>query len=168
MFSKTSIMKSTKTYSQQIKRLKVALEAADAVVIGAGAGLSASAGFTYTGERFERNFSDFAKSCGFRDMYSGGFYPYSTPEEYWAYWSRCIMVNRYQDPPKPVYQNLLELVQDRDYFVLTTNADHCFQKASLQALIRSGCSTPKGIMDYSNAASHAVRKPLITRMLSKP
>lgn len=129
MFSKMSIMKSTKTYSQQNERLKAALEAADAVVIGAGAGLSASAGFTYTGERFERNFSDFAKSCGFRDMYSGGFYPYSTPEEYWAYWSRCIMVNRYQDPPKPVYQNLLELVQDRDYFVLTTNADHCFQKA---------------------------------------
>ena len=129
MFSKMSIMKSTKTYSQQNERLKAALEAADAVVIGAGAGLSASAGFTYTGERFERNFSDFAKSCGFRDMYSGGFYPYSTPEEYWSYWSRCIMVNRYQDPPKPVYQNLLELVQDRDYFVLTTNADHCFQKA---------------------------------------
>ena len=64
MFSKMSIMKSTKTYSQQNERLKAALEAADAVVIGAGAGLSASAGFTYTGERFERNFSDFAKKIG--------------------------------------------------------------------------------------------------------
>lgn len=129
MFSKMSIMKSTKTYSQQIERLKAALETADAVVIGAGAGLSTSAGFAYTGSRFEQYFSDFAKKYGFQDMYSGGFYPYSTPEEYWAYWSRYITVNRYADPPKPVYQNLLKLVKDKDYFVLTTNVDHCFQKA---------------------------------------
>jgi len=129
MFSKMSIIKSTKTYSQQIERLKAALETADAVVIGAGAGLSTSAGFVYTGERFEQYFSDFAQKYGFRDMYSGGFYPYSTPEEYWAYWSRYITVNRYTNPPKPVYQNLLKLIKDKDYFVLTTNVDHCFQKA---------------------------------------
>lgn len=129
MFSKISTTKSTKISSQQIERLNNALEAADAVVIGAGAGLSASAGFVYTGERFERYFSDFAQKYGFRDMYSGGFYPYSSPEEYWAYWSRYITVNRYMDPPKPVYQDLLELVKDKDYFVLTTNVDHCFQKA---------------------------------------
>lgn len=129
MFSKISTTKSTKISLQQIERLNNALEAADAVVIGAGAGLSASAGFVYTGERFERYFSDFAQKYGFRDMYSGGFYPYSSPEEYWAYWSRYITVNRYMDPPKPVYQDLLELVKDKDYFVLTTNVDHCFQKA---------------------------------------
>lgn len=129
MFSKMSIIKSTKTYSQQIERLKAALETADAVVIGAGAGLSTSAGFVYTGERFEQYFSDFARKYGFQDMYSGGFYPYSTPEEYWAYWSRYITVNRYTAPPKPVYQTLLKLVKDKDYFVLTTNVDHCFQKA---------------------------------------
>lgn len=129
MFSKISTTKSTKISSQQIERLNNALESADAVVIGAGAGLSASAGFVYTGERFERYFSDFAQKYGFRDMYSGGFYPYSSPEEYWAYWSRYITVNRYMDPPKPVYQDLLELVKDKDYFVLTTNVDHCFQKA---------------------------------------
>ena len=123
-------MKSTKTYLQQIERLKAALETADAVVVGAGAGLSTSAGFVYTGSRFEQYFSDFAQKYGFQDMYSGGFYPYSTPEEYWAYWSRYITVNRYIDPPKPVYQNLLKLVKDKDYFVLTTNVDHCFQKAS--------------------------------------
>ena len=98
-------------------------------MIGAGAGLSTSAGFVYTGERFERYFLDFAQKYGFRDMYSGGFFPYDTPEEYWAYWSRYITVNRYMDPPKPVYQDLLELVKDKDYFVLTTNVDHCFQKA---------------------------------------
>ena len=129
MFSKMSIMKSTEIYSQQIKRLKAALDTADTVVIGAGAGLSASAGFVYTGERFEQYFSDFAQKYGFRDMYSGGFYPYKTPEEYWAYWSRYIFINRYLDAPKPVYQNLLDLIKDKDYFVLTTNVDHCFQKA---------------------------------------
>ena len=129
MFSKMSITKSTGTSSQQIERLRAALDTADAVVIGAGAGLSTSAGFVYTGERFEQYFSDFAAKYGFRDMYSGGFYPYHTPEEYWAYWSRYITINRYTDPPKPVYHDLLELVQDKDYFVLTTNVDHCFQKA---------------------------------------
>ena len=129
MFSRMSITKSTETCSQQIERLKSALDAADAVVIGAGAGLSTSAGFTYSGERFERHFSDFAQKYGFEDMYSGGFFPYSTPEEYWAYWSRYIWINRYEAPPKPVYEQLLELVKDKDYFVLTTNVDHCFQKA---------------------------------------
>ena len=98
-------------------------------MIGAGAGLSTSAGFVYTGERFHKVFSDFEERYGFHDMYSGGFYPYKTPEEYWAYWSRYIYVNRYMDAPKPIYQELLELVKDKDYFVITTNVDHCFQKA---------------------------------------
>ena len=129
MFSRMSIMKSTEPYSQQIKRLRAALDTADAVVIGAGAGLSTSAGFVYAGERFEQYFSDFAQKYGFRDMYSGGFYPYGTQEEYWAYWCRYITVNRYMEPPKPVYQDLLKLVKGKDYFVLTTNVDHCFQKA---------------------------------------
>lgn len=111
------------------EKLKNALETADAVVIGAGAGLSASAGLTYSGERFERYFSDFKRKYGIRDMYSGGFYPYKTLEEYWAWWSRHIYVNRYLDAPKPVYDMLYGLVQDKDYFVLTTNVDHCFQKA---------------------------------------
>lgn len=65
-------------------------------------------------------------------MYAGGFYPYETLEEYWAYWSRYIFVNRYQDPPKPVYDNLLKLAEGKDYFVLTTNVDHCFQKAGFE------------------------------------
>ena len=129
MFSKTSITKSTEAYSDGVKRLKEALDRADAVVIGAGAGLSTAAGFTYTGDRFEKYFSDFAVKYGFRDMYSGGFYPYKTPEEFWAYWSRYIFINRYLDPPRPIYDGLLALVKDRDYFVITTNVDHCFQKA---------------------------------------
>lgn len=112
-----------------LERLKQALEQADAIVIGAGAGLSTSAGFTYSGERFERNFQDFAEKYGIRDMYSGGFYPFETLEEYWGWWSRHIMINRYEPIPKPVYDDLLTLVKDQDYFVLTTNVDHCFQKA---------------------------------------
>ena len=122
-------MRSTGNYSDSIQRLKQALSEADAVVIGAGAGLSTSAGFTYSGERFEKYFSDFGEKYGFSDMYSGGFYPYETPEEMWAYWSRYIFINRYEDAPKPVYEHLLELVKDKDYFVITTNVDHCFQKA---------------------------------------
>ena len=112
-----------------MERLKAALQDCDAVVIGAGSGLSTAAGFTYTGERFEQHFSDFAQKYGIRDMYSGGFYPFPTQEEFWAYWSRYIYINRYQDAPKPVYNDLLKLVQDKDYFVITTNVDHCFQKA---------------------------------------
>lgn len=113
----------------QINNLQTALREADAVVIGAGAGLSTSAGFVYTGERFQKYFSDFEKKYGFQDMYSGGFYPFATPEEYWAYWSRYIFINRYMDAPKPVYETLLKLVAEKDYFVITTNVDHCFQKA---------------------------------------
>ena len=129
MFSRIQTTKFTENISDNIKKLKEKICTADAVVIGAGAGLSTAAGFTYDGERFEKYFSDFRQKYGFEDMYSGGFYPYQTPEEYWAYWSRYIFVNRYQDAPKPVYESLLKLVADKDYFVITTNVDHCFQKA---------------------------------------
>ena len=129
MYSRISTQKSTETYSDKVERLRAALADADAVVIGAGAGLSASAGFTYSGERFEKVFGDFIRKYGIQDMYSGGFYPFSTPEEHWAWWSRQIYCNRYVDAPKPVYRDLFELVKDRDYFVLTTNVDHQFQRA---------------------------------------
>ena len=114
---------------EAIEQLKQIISEAETVVIGAGSGLSTSAGFTYSGERFEKYFSDFAVKYGFQDMYSGGFAPFASLEERWAYWSRYIMINRYMDPPKPVYNNILSLVRNKDYFVLTTNVDHCFQKA---------------------------------------
>lgn len=129
MYTKMSIIKSTETYSENIKRLKNAINSADAVIIGAGAGLSDSAGFSYSGERFDRYFSDFKEKYGITDMYAGGFYPFETLEEFWAYWSRHIYVNRYMDAPKPVYGEFFKLVKDKDYFVITTNVDHCFQKA---------------------------------------
>lgn len=120
---------SAESDTDKLLQIKEKLDEAEAVVIGAGAGLSTSAGFTYSGERFEQYFGDFGKKYGFSDMYSGGFYPYETLEEYWAYWSRYIYVNRYMDAPKQVYNRLYELTGQKDYFVLTTNVDQCFQKS---------------------------------------
>ena len=129
MFSRIQTIKSTESFSDNIKRLQDALRSADAVVIGAGAGLSAAAGFDYGGERFHKYFADFEEKYGIRDMYSGGFYPYVSPEEYWAWWSRQILINRYDCPVGEVYKNLLSLIEGKDYFVLTTNVDHQFQRA---------------------------------------
>ena len=129
MFSRIRTTKFTESFSDNIKRLQNALDSADAVVIGAGAGLSAAAGFDYGGARFRRYFSDFEEKYGIRDMYSGGFYPYESREEYWAWWSRHILINRYDCPVGKVYNNLLSLIEDKDYFVLTTNVDHQFQRA---------------------------------------
>lgn len=122
-------MKYTEKFSDEIEKLKGYINDAQAIVIGAGAGLSTSAGFTYSGRRFHENFHDFETKYNFHDMYTGGFYPYSTLEEYWAYWSRYVFVNRYSDAPKPVYEQLFELVKDKNCFIITTNVDHCFQKA---------------------------------------
>lgn len=129
MFSNMTIIKSTIDYSDDIKRLKYAIETADSIVIGAGAGLSIAAGFTYSGVRFKKYFSDFIEKYGFKDMYSGGFYHFESLEEHWAYWSRYVFINRYMDSDNGTYKKLFELVKDKNYFVLTTNVDHQFQKA---------------------------------------
>ena len=125
LFTKKQVI----NHSDKIKKIQDALTEADAVIIGAGAGLSTSAGFTYAGERFHKYFFDFEEKYGFHDMYTGGFYPYHTLAEHWAYWSRYIYINRYMDAPKNTYANILKTVKNKDYFVLTTNVDHCFQKA---------------------------------------
>ena len=129
MFLKMPTMSSTDNYSDKLSRLKDEITAADAIAIGAGAGLSASAGFDYSGERFEKYFADFHEKYGITDMYSGGFYPFETLNEYWAWWSRHILVNRYNAPVGKPYSDLLKAVVDKDYFVLTTNVDHRFQLA---------------------------------------
>lgn len=116
-------------YSQQLKNLANHIKECEAIIIGAGSGLSSAAGLTYSGERFNKYFSDFINKYHLTDMYSAGFYPYESLEEYWAYWSRHIYYNRYIDAPKDTYQKLLQLVKNKDYFVLTTNVDHQFQKA---------------------------------------
>lgn len=129
MFLKMPTMSSTDNYSDKLSRLKDEIATADAIIIGAGAGLSASAGFDYSGKRFKKYFADFHKKYGITDMYSGGFYPFETLNEYWAWWSRHILVNRYNAPVGKPYSDLLKAVVDKDYFVLTTNVDHRFQLA---------------------------------------
>ena len=116
-------------YTKAIAELRDAIETADAIVVGAGAGLSTAAGLTYSGERFERLFGDFIEKYGIRDMYSGGFFPFPTPEERWAWWSRHIWCNRYEPAPKDTYGKLLRLLGKKDFFVITTNVDHQFQAA---------------------------------------
>lgn len=128
-----------KDYEQSIAEVRGAIDATDAVVVGAGAGLSTAAGLTYSGERFERYFGDFIANYRFRDMYSAGFFPFQTLEEQWAYWSRHIWYNRYVEPPKDTYAKLLQLVQGKDFFVITTNVDHQFQRAGF----------PKGRLYYT-------------------
>lgn len=129
MFLKRAMTKSTSNYWDSIEQLKHQIKTADAIVIGAGAGLSTAAGFTYLGEHFQKYFADFIEKYHFKDMYSGGFYPFETLEEHWAYWSRYIYINRYMDVDNGTYKMLFELVKDKDYFILTTNVDHQFQNA---------------------------------------
>ena len=171
MFGRISTVRSTDNYSDNIEKLKKALKEADAVVIGAGAGLSTSAGFTYSGERFRKYFSDFEERYGFHDMYSGGFYVMELkPEFSWAFWARNIYINRYMDAPKPVYRDVLELVKDKDYFAITTNVDHCFQKAGIdknRLFYTQGdyglwqCSKPCHAKTYDN--EEVVRKMLLAQ-----
>lgn len=123
----------------ELERLAAALDAADAVLVGAGAGLSTAAGLTYSGPRFRERFSDFIERYGFTDMYSGGFFPFPSEEECWAYWSRYIKINRYDPVPTPLYEQLLQTLGEKDFFVLTTNVDHCFQRAGF----------PKGRLFYT-------------------
>ena len=119
----------TKDFSENMKKLRYELQTAEAVVIGIGAGMSAASGFDYSGERFEKAFGDFHQKYGITDMYSGGFFPFPTSEEYWAWWSRMIWINRYTDEIGKPYSDLLSIIRDKDYFIITTNVDHQVQKA---------------------------------------
>lgn len=127
MCSKKSITTTMKHYSNEIIQLKQALESAEAILVGAGAGLSTSAGHDYAGKRFLDHFADFHETYGISDIYSGGFYPFDTLEEYWAWWSRHIDLNRFKEQENSVHKTLLCLLQDKNYFVITTNVDHLFQ-----------------------------------------
>ena len=169
MGSTSGFSRQTKGFEAACARLADSVAAADDIVIGAGAGLSTAAGLTYGGERFRRFFGDFAKAFGITDMYSGGFYPFPSPEVTWAWWSRQIYVNRYLDPPKDTYERLRNLVDGRDYFVITTNVDHCFQRAGFdkeRLFYTQGdyglwqCSVPCHQLTYDN-------EPEVRRMLAE-
>ena len=142
-----------------IQEFRTALNEADAVIIGAGAGLSTSAGFIYTGERFNKYFSDFAAKYHFSDMYSGGFYVLeSPPEEMWAYWSRYIWINRYMPIPNDTYDRLYDLVKDKDYFVITTNVDHCFQRSGFDKKRLFYTQGDYGLLQSSNPHGASAHK----------
>lgn len=165
MYISNSMISSTGDSSERLERLRQGLECVDAVLIGAGAGLSTAAGLAYSGERFYRYFSDFSQAYGISNMYAGGFYPYQTREEYWGWWSRHILINRYSAPAGQTYRDLLKLVKGREYFVLTTNVDHQFQLAGFdkQRLFYTQgdyglwqCAAPCRQVTYGNEA--AVRR----------
>lgn len=162
-------MQSTKDCSGQINKLKAAIDNAEAVLIGAGAGLSTSAGLTYSGERFFKYFADFHAKYGITDMYSGGFYPYETLEEFWAWWSRHILYNRYEQPPLTVYENLLSLVKDKNYFVITTNVDHCFQRSGFDKQRLFYTQGDYGLLQCSKACHNKTydNEELVRRMVAE-
>ncbi|MEI3077960.1 MAG: Sir2 silent information regulator family NAD-dependent deacetylase [Oscillospiraceae bacterium] len=157
MYSRTWRKKSTKDCSKELERLQKALREADAVVVGAGAGLSAAAGFSYSGARFEAYFSDFAAKYGFHGMYMGGSYPYETPEEYWAYWSRYIFINRYMDAPKPVYDGSCSSFPARTILSSQQTSTTAFRR---RASTKSGYFTRRAITAFFSAASRVVRRRL--------
>ena len=158
MFSKNVTKRSTGICSDEIERLKTVLSEADTVIVGAGSGLSTAAGYTYSGERFNKYFSDFAEKYHIEDMYSGGFYPFPDMETYWAWWSRHTWVNRYVPIPNDTYDRLFDLVKDKDYFVLTTNVDHCFQRSGFDKKRLFYTQGDYGLLQSSNPHGASARK----------
>ena len=159
MFTNQTINKSIRTTCDPINALHQLIHSTPTILIGAGSGLSSAAGYRYSGARMQYYFQDFIEKYHFENMYEGGFYPFDTLEEYWAYWSRYVYINRYQDCENDVYQDLYELVKTKDYFVLTTNVDHCFQRYGFdhdRLFYTQGdyglfqCSTPCHEMTYDN------------------
>ena len=149
-------------YEEQVRNLKEKIQNAEAIVLGAGSGLSTAAGFTYSGERFQKYFFDFTQKYPIQDMYSGGFFPFESPEEFWAWWSRNIYFNRYIDIHSDVYGNLKKIVEGKDYFVLTTNVDHQFQKAGFE---RKDSFIHRGILVFSKAPALQWQKLTTIRKL---
>ncbi len=162
-------MRFTQDFLEQINKLNTAIDNAEAVLIGAGAGLSTSAGLTYSGERFFKYFADFHAKYGITNMYSGGFYPYETLEEFWAWWSRHILYNRYEQPPLTVYENLLSLVKGKNYFVITTNVDHCFQKVGFDKERLFYTQGDYGLLQCSEACHNKTydNEELVRRMVAE-
>lgn len=119
-----------KTFEERIEEFKNALESAEAVVIGAGAGFSDAAGIKYVGKRFTDNFQDFIKKYNMEDLYTSSFYPFKTQEERWAYWAKHVSLNRFETPATNLYTDLFDLVRDKNYFIITTNVEHQFWKAN--------------------------------------
>ncbi|RTR40564.1 Sir2 silent information regulator family NAD-dependent deacetylase [Shewanella canadensis] len=112
-----------------ISHSRALLQECDAVLIGAGSGLSTAAGLEYGGERFQRHFPDYIAKYGMTDMYSAGFYPFASLQDKWGFRSRQVKLNRYDAKVGDVYLKLLDLVRHKPYFIITTNVDAQFERA---------------------------------------
>lgn len=156
MFGRMRI--TSETTENGMEKFRKVLDEADTVIIGAGSGLSTAAGYTYSGERFNTYFSDFAEKYKIQDIYSGGFYPFPDMETYWAWWSRHIWVNRYVPIPNDTYDRLYDLVKDKDYFVLTTNVDHCFQRSGFDKKRLFYTQGDYGLLQSSNPHGASAHK----------
>jgi NAD-dependent SIR2 family protein deacetylase len=142
------------------KELEKLINNAEAIVIGAGAGLSAAAGFEYGGQYFKDNFYYMYKKYGYKDMYSAGFHNFDSLEDFWGYWAKFIFLERYENKDaKPLYRSLFEKIEEKNYFIITTNVDHQFQKAGFKKdriFYMQGdyglfqCSTPCHQKTYDN------------------
>lgn len=113
-------------YSSRILQAKQAIKQADYIIIGAGSGLSTAAGLLYSGEKFEKDFKEFIEKYHFDNLYSASFYEFKTQEEKWAFFAKMIKLNRYNEKPLKLYQELYEIVKNKEYFVLSTNVDGQF------------------------------------------
>ena len=119
-------------YTERIDKAARAIQSADKLVIGAGAGLSSAAGIEYNGKRFTENFKPFIEKYGMKDLYTSSFYPFRTQEEKWAYWAKHISLNLFETPVKDLYLILMALISSKDYFVITTNVEGQFRKAGVE------------------------------------
>lgn len=117
------------SYKKRLEQAKRALEGAEYVLLGGGAGLSAAAGITYSGKRFTEHFEPFINKYGFTDLYTSSFYPFRTEEENWAYWAKHISINRFEIGATRLYEDLFQLVKEKEYFVISTNVESQFVKA---------------------------------------
>ncbi len=170
MFFSKKTKESIKTYSDEetLEQIRKLFFTSDAILVGGGAGLSTAAGFTYSGPRFENYFSDFQRKFGFDNMYVGGFYPFPTQEEYWAYWSRFIWINRYAPIPTGLYDKLRTLLQGRDYFVLTTNVDHCFQRSGFDKKRLFYTQGDYGLLQSADPQGASLRKTYDNKEILRP
>lgn len=158
-----------KPYDERLEHARELLHSADAVLIGAGAGLSTAAGLSYGGEDFKREFREWINHYGFTDLYSSSFYPFKTEEEYWAYWAKHIWFSRFRDHGLPLYQDVKRLVEDKDYFVITTNTDGQFLKTGFDKSKIFDCQGDYAYLQSVSGRSQKTyyNKGLINEMIAK-
>lgn len=133
MFSKMKTSESIKTYSDNIQKAADLIKNSDKILIGAGAGMSASGGISYADEVLFKKWFPRYYSMGMRSLVDMQSIFWNVDEKnarsYWGYWANHIKHIRYDSPALKPYIDLFKLVKDKNYFVITTNVDGQFGKA---------------------------------------